>query len=481
MFAFIANLLHAAVPLALLLGLVPALGRDARQSPSMGAGVAAALIGVGLGLVAFLLATEQGLAIEARTLLRSVALLVLWLATAGLILSPALDGRGAAGGPIRGLIVGGALAALMLVGAQGGFDFLWRSQDQSLTATLVLNTELIVNLGALLVTGAGLIVLTAVVAHLGRRIGTAWCAGLLLVAAAGLSVAWIADIMLGLFQLDRLEVTRAALAFVAKVTNAAPVLTYGLLGLALAMALVFARGRRPIAPGALDGLPRPERRKLLSRRRGERQWLSAGAATAGAMVLALVYYDAYASRPPSISEPEPVTPGADGVVSIAIDEVVDGDLHRFSYVAGDGHLIRFFLINKLDEANAQIAVVLDVCEICPDWGYIKIDNTVMCLPCGSRVLIQTLGRPGGCNPIPLEHEVRDGRIQIRAAALDAGAPYFSTIVPVEVIDPVTGGTVVNTEAPHRYQYRGKQYYFEGRESYERFREDPERYHQPDSA
>ena len=38
--------------------------------------------------------------------------------------------------------------------------------------------------------------------------------------------------------------------------------------------------------------------------------------------------------------------------------------------------------------------------------------------------IGTIGMPGGCNPVPLDHEITGGRIVIDAANLDAEAYRF---------------------------------------------------------
>jgi len=45
-------------------------------------------------------------------------------------------------------------------------------------------------------------------------------------------------------------------------------------------------------------------------------------------------------------------------------------------VSGDGHRVRFFLINRYDETNVKMGVVFDACMICGDEGYIQVGNEV---------------------------------------------------------------------------------------------------------
>lgn len=44
--------------------------------------------------------------------------------------------------------------------------------------------------------------------------------------------------------------------------------------------------------------------------------------------------------------------------------------------------------------------------------------------CDVVMNIGTIGMPGGCNPVPLDHEITGGRIVIDAANLDAEAYRF---------------------------------------------------------
>ncbi len=191
------------------------------------------------------------------------------------------------------------------------------------------------------------------------------------------------------------------------------------------------------------------------------------------LIVALLYHDLYASLPPSLSPAQPVQPDGQGMVRIPVDAVKDGKLYRYVYVTSDGHRVRFFLINRYDVAHAKIGVVYDACMICGDDGYIQVGNEIICIACNVRIFVPSIGKPGGCNPIPLDHRVDGDTIAIAAADLDKGAKYFSEVVEIEVTDPVTGKRLINLKAPFQYEFKGRMFFFEGRDSYERFRKAPE--------
>lgn len=112
-----------------------------------------------------------------------------------------------------------------------------------------------------------------------------------------------------------------------------------------------------------------------------------------------------------LPEPRPVV-AEDGVVKISIqspaEDLRDGMLHKFSVSAGDD-IIRIIVMKRPD---GMLAVCLDACEICPPDGYGQGREHVVCLYCNTPIPFDTLGRPGGCNPIPLSALVTDKEIRI---------------------------------------------------------------------
>lgn len=468
MIFYLVDIVHAFAPAAVVSGLVVALLADQVTRRTVIAGVWAVAAALVIGWAAHAFAPGYRAGADLTIALRVIALaaVALGLATAALH----RIGVGAAGTAAPGAVI--ALSASLAV--QAMVDFLARSVDQSLSATTILNTELFANIFAIAVGTAAVSALVVLVAQIGRRAGAASLAVLAIVAAL-LAVSWTAEILLGLLQIGVLGVTAGRVAFVAKVTEASALMVYAQLGLVFLLALVAVRRPTRSSPDRPSVSPRVLRRLQAAVALAERRWLRATVAVASFLVVALLYHDLYASLPPSLSAAEPVTPDDSGVIQIPVEAVKDGNLHRFAYIASDGHRVRFFLINRYDQDHVRIGVVYDACMICGDEGYIQQGNEVICIACNVRVFIPSIGKPGGCNPIPLAHELRDGQIVIAASELERGSRYFSEVVAVEVKDPVTGERLVNLDAPFQYDYMGKTFFFGTRESYEKFRGSPEDY------
>lgn len=198
----------------------------------------------------------------------------------------------------------------------------------------------------------------------------------------------------------------------------------GVLAVALALPAVAlvsdVRGRARLADPAGFANPaehRAARAEVLSRRR------FCGVAVLGAAtaVLAVTVGRSIDNRVPVLSPPEPFTVEG-GSALVRIDRVADGHLHRFAYEAADGTEVRFIVIRK--NASAY-GVALDACEVCGSTGYYERGGAVVCKLCDVVMNIQTIGFKGGCNPIPLEHTIADGRIRVQVADLEEAAGAFA--------------------------------------------------------
>src|SRR5580693_7623609 len=109
-----------------------------------------------------------------------------------------------------------------------------------------------------------------------------------------------------------------------------------------------------------------------------------------------------------------------GQVSIPLAQVADGDLHRFS-AQESGTTVRFWLYQKPD---GKIATVLDACEICGAVGFYKGPNGVVCKNCAAPINPQSVGTPGGCNPVPLKAQVTSDAVIIQEADIAAKSHMF---------------------------------------------------------
>lgn len=94
-------------------------------------------------------------------------------------------------------------------------------------------------------------------------------------------------------------------------------------------------------------------------------------------------------------------------------DVRDGRLHKFSFIH-ENEEIRIIVFSKPD---SSLSVSLDACEICPPEGYGQRGDHVVCLYCRTPIHIDTLGSPGGCNPVPLSAAVDSRFIRIRLSEI----------------------------------------------------------------
>ena len=188
-----------------------------------------------------------------------------------------------------------------------------------------------------------------------------------------------------------------------------------ILALAALMVLFEARRRQPVpVPGSAA-----EKRKLLWSARRERLWMVSLYATSFLFILLLTAEFVYTKGVSALS-PATQLSFTHGTVNISEAQVSDGELHRYAVSEG-GTQIRFLLYQKPD---GKIAVVLDACEICGSVGFLKTQNGLVCKNCASPINAQSVGTPGGCNPVPLRSSISGDTIVLEEADVVAGARLF---------------------------------------------------------
>jgi len=129
---------------------------------------------------------------------------------------------------------------------------------------------------------------------------------------------------------------------------------------------------------------------------------------------------AYQSRFPNVEywdpKPIPVTATAAGEIIIPKKgdfDLEDGKLHKFLFKQG-GKEARFFVLMG---PNGQLTVDLDACAICKPDGYGQAEGTVICYYCKTLIPLETVGKPGGCNPVPISFSDRDDGVHIDGLTL----------------------------------------------------------------
>lgn len=163
-------------------------------------------------------------------------------------------------------------------------------------------------------------------------------------------------------------------------------------------------------------------RKEKARLRDCRRWswsLAVFGMLAVFIVIVLHYYD---TKPPAEVQPEPYEIN-DGIISIPLDTVSDGHLHKYSYMTPNHYDVRFLVVKK--PAGTAYGVGLDACDICGLAGYYERgDDEVICRRCDVVMNKNTIGFKGGCNPVPFDYEIRSGRIFIDVKELEKHETRF---------------------------------------------------------
>lgn len=345
----------------------------------------------------------------------------------------------------------------------------------SLSATHVINTEFILNVASVVTVFAFCVALGWLVYQMVSKV--TWLRWPILLSSSALILVPLSgQILLSLMKLKVIELTKERLSYVAKVTNLISEITYLALFCAVLVLVCFF-----IKVIIVRRRTWKNTQPLIEQRLAKSAYLRTRAIALGTVfILAMMlsgqlYWDKVASQPLQLSDATKVVLDNDNKIRLNLEPLMDGKLHRFAWVADDGKLVRFFVINRLEDHIAP-SVVFDACLLCGDQGYVQNGDQIECVGCGVYMFKPSIGKPGGCNPVPIEGwEVIDNTIIIPKPSLEDGLTLFSTVLTIDVTDPVTQQQLTNTQASHRYTYRGKTYFFVDEASLNAFRADPEKY------
>ena len=188
--------------------------------------------------------------------------------------------------------------------------------------------------------------------------------------------------------------------------------------------------RAVAAPASAPVAANPaEERKERAQSRGERVAKGAFAAIGILVIVTLGVAWAQETGGMVLTDPEIVFAEAPEL-SVPVDRLSDGKLHRFAVKSG-GKLLRFLVLKKRDKD--EYAAAMDACTICNDKGYVQMGDRVLCLNCSAEINGATIGEAGGCNPIPITPapERRGGALVFKLDSLNVHAPFFKTGVRFE--------------------------------------------------
>ncbi|HZV83308.1 MAG TPA: DUF2318 domain-containing protein [Geobacteraceae bacterium] len=151
-----------------------------------------------------------------------------------------------------------------------------------------------------------------------------------------------------------------------------------------------------------------QRRKLLAAAIGKQRSLLVTPLASVAILAAAAYQSSF----PSVEywDPKPLAVTANQAGEIFIPkkgeiDLEDGKLHKYLFKQGDREARFFVLLNPA----GQFTVDLDACAICKPDGYGQAEGSVICYYCKTLIPLDTVGKPGGCNPVPVQFtEKADG-------------------------------------------------------------------------
>ena len=193
-----------------------------------------------------------------------------------------------------------------------------------------------------------------------------------------------------------------------------------MLALVALMVLLEYRRRKPEAAIATQAATKAEERKLQWTAKRERLWAVLVCVTAFIFITTITAEVIYAEAPPPLSQATEIT-FTNGKAIISTKDIQQGELQRYAANV-NGTRVRFLLYRKPDN---KIASVFDACSICGGIGFYKGATGLICKNCAAPINPQSVGEPGGCNPIPLQSIQNGDSVVISLSDLAQQTGQFS--------------------------------------------------------
>lgn len=168
-----------------------------------------------------------------------------------------------------------------------------------------------------------------------------------------------------------------------------------------------------------------------------RRWRVAAGLVSFSIIFLLGFTGVYASRAEAIISPAENVHAENGIISIPVNELLDGALHRYGWMDEDGTQIRFFALRT---PSGAFATAFDACRACYNYGYYYLDGgELICSVCEapsemSKLAIATEGNEEqsgsmeglGCAPLFLSSRLRGGSLLVSVDDLLKNKKYFQT-------------------------------------------------------
>ncbi len=188
----------------------------------------------------------------------------------------------------------------------------------------------------------------------------------------------------------------------------------------VALMVLLEYGRRRPEPTTVAASKAEERKQQWTARR-EKLWANLMVFSAFVFIFMVTAEFIYQKSVTALSPAAEVTFDSGGHALIPTKDIADGDLRRYSAEV-NGVKVRFLLYRKPD---GKIASIFDACQICGSVGFYKSANGIVCKNCAAPINPQSVGQPGGCNPIPLHSTEQGDAVVINITDLKAEVAQFS--------------------------------------------------------
>ncbi len=112
-----------------------------------------------------------------------------------------------------------------------------------------------------------------------------------------------------------------------------------------------------------------------------------------------------------------------GVLSIPIADISDGEAHYFKAKSKNDIMVTFFVIKSSD---GVIRAAIDACDVCfrSGKGYEKEGDYMVCTNCGKKFASNRINEvKGGCNPAPLKRKINGENLVISMKDINDNAWY----------------------------------------------------------
>ncbi|HLF19648.1 MAG TPA: Fe-S-containing protein, partial [Bacteroidota bacterium] len=171
--------------------------------------------------------------------------------------------------------------------------------------------------------------------------------------------------------------------------------------------------------------------------RSNRRWQLAMGIISLCVIFFLGFDDIYSKQSSVRITPAVNVKAENGTIRIPVGELIDGELHRFLWITGDGVRIRFFALRN---GLSTYSTAFDACRACYNYGYYYMkERELICSVCEApsqlsklAVATEVAEEQGGsmegmgCAPIYLPSRMTGEFVTVKVGDLEERKKFFQT-------------------------------------------------------